>query len=69
MHCPAKTDSEMPSAGEVELQLAGLGTSARTQKIDLHPHNQIKNLLKQARDSLPLTGELYPVVPVERQED
>lgn len=59
----------MPAAGEVELQLADLGSSARTKKTDLHPHNQIKTLLKQARDSLPLRGEPCPVVPVERQED
>ena len=46
----------MPFAGESDLKLAGLGLSAHTKKIDLQPHNQIKQLLKQARDSLPLGG-------------
>ena len=59
----------MPSARDSDLNSAGLGFAARAEKIDLYPHNQIKQLLKQACDSLPLRGGVTLLLDcVERQE-
>ena len=60
----------MPSARDSDLNSAGLGFAARTEKIDFCPDNQIKQLLKQACDSLPLRGVVTLLLDfVGRQEE